>query len=101
MKNTIRVSNVIGSSICVAVEDGQKLFDVLSQAMAKNNQLELSFDGIDLIIPAFLNVAIGQLYGTFSEETIANVLSYTHLEDNDKALLELVIANALRYYNTN
>jgi len=99
VKNTIRVSNVIGSSICVAVEDGQKLFDVLCQAIRENDLLELSFEGIDLIIPAFLNVAIGQLYGTFSEETISNVLFYTYLEDDDQALLELVIANALRYYN--
>ena len=99
MKKTIRVSAVIGSKICIAVEDGQKLFDILHQAISDNDQLEVSFEGIELIISAFLNTAIGQLYGVFSEETVTTMISYTHLEEDDEELLRLVIANALRYYS--
>ena len=99
MRETIKVSAVIGGKICVAVEDGQKLFDILYQAITENVQLEVSFEGIDLIISAFLNVAIGQLYGTFSEEIITKAIVYSHLEDDDKELLRRVVANALRYFS--
>jgi hypothetical protein len=98
-KKTIRVSRIIGGPICVTVDDGQKVFDILHQAITDNVRLEVSFEGIDLIISAFLNIAIGQLYGDFTAEQIDSMLSYTHLAEDDKGLLRLVIDNALRYYS--
>ena len=97
-KKTIRISRIIGSPICVAVEDGQKVFDILHRAILDDVQFEVSFEGVDLIISAFLNIAIGQLYGEFEEAKIDRMLSYTHLADDDKELLRLVVANAQRYY---
>jgi Icc-related predicted phosphoesterase len=98
MKKTIKVFAVIGSKICVAAEDGQKLFDLLYQAISDNDRLDVSFENIELITAAFLNTAVGQLYGVFSEETITTLVSYTHLEEADEELFRLVVANALRYY---
>jgi hypothetical protein len=97
--NPLRVSSVIGSKICVATEDGQKLFDILHHAVSNGEKLNVSFEGIELVIEAFLNIAIGQLYGTFSEETITAMISYTHLQEDDAELLNLVTSNALRYYS--
>ena len=99
MIKIIKVSTVIGGAICVATEDGQKLFDVISQSIEDDVQLEISFEGIELIISAFLNTAIGQLYGKFPKDKIDKMLSYTHLEDDDRNLLRLVVANALRYFS--
>ena len=96
---TIRVSHIIGSVICVAPEDGEKLFDIICQSIDDDIQIEVSFEGIELVIAAFLNVAIGALYGKFPKEKIANFVSYTHLHNVDRALLKLVVANALRYFS--
>ena len=76
MRKTIRVSDIIGSPICVSTEDGQKLFDVICQAISDNVQLEVSFEGIELIISAFLNVAIGQIYGTVFKEKVEDAEEY-------------------------
>jgi len=97
-KQTIRVSQVIGSSICVAIEDGQKVFDILHQAISESTQLNVSFEGIELIISAFLNTAIGQLYGEFSEKEIEDTIFYLFLEKDDQELLQIVVDNAKRYY---
>lgn len=98
MKKTIKVFEIIGEPLCAAHDDGQAVFNVIRQEILNGIQLEISFEGIELIISAFLNVAIGQLYGEFSEEKIDNEISYAHLEEDDKELLNLVIANAKRYY---
>jgi len=98
-KKKIKVLDFLSDPLCVTVEDGQKIFDLIQPEIANNVPLEVSFERIDLIISAFLNVAIGQLYGTFTEEKIGSLLSYSHLEEDDMELLRIVVANALRYYS--
>ena len=98
MRSTVKVSDIIRETICVACEDGQKVFEVLRQAILENRQICVSFEGISWIIPAFLNAAIGQLYGEFSENKIDAIIAYTHLEEDDRALLLIVIDKAQRYY---
>lgn len=52
-----------------------------------------------MLISLFLNVAIGQLYGTFDEQTIRNQLRVEGLEQDDKELLKIVVDNAKKYYS--
>ena len=64
-----------------------------------NVRTEVSFEGVEMVIVAFLNVAVGQLYGVFSEEAIDRVLSYTHLPAYDERMLKLVVAYAVRNFS--
>ena len=71
----INISETIGSPICVATSDGQKVHDLIAQNLRAGNRVVISFRGVERIITAFLNTAIGQLYGEFKEDEIKSKLS--------------------------
>lgn len=94
----IRVADVIGSTLCISSDDGQKIFDKLLPLLKKERSVELSFERITTIISLFLNVSIGQLYKHFDDDTIRRLLKFTNLENDDMEILECVIDNARSYY---
>lgn len=94
----ISVFNVAGNSFCLESEDGQKVYDLLCQAIQQDKKVELSFQNVELLTSAFLNTAIGQLYRDFEEDRIKNSLVIVHLSPEDKALLKRVIRTAKLYY---
>ena len=63
MSEEIKISifEVVGSHLCVATSDGQKVYDRLNTALKTNHQVVLSFYNITTLTLAFLNAAIGQL----------------------------------------
>ena len=60
---TVRVHDIVGGPLCVSTEDGQRLHDKILPLLEAGTPLVLSFERIDTLISAFLNAAIGQLYG--------------------------------------
>jgi len=65
---TLSVFEIIGSPLCVASDDGEKVYERIRKAIRQGRSVVLSFVNITSMVPTFLNVAIGQLYGEFSEE---------------------------------
>ena len=100
MPTDIRISmfEVVGSPLCVASSDGQKVYDQLAVALKADRNVLLSFHNVTALIAAFLNAAIGQLYGTFSEEKIRSLLKVEDAEKDDLALLKRVVDNAKLYF---
>ncbi len=88
----------VGSPLCVASDDGQKVFDQLYVALKQQQRVQLSFCGVEILTAAFLNVAIGQLYGVFSHEQIRNLLQVEDIESNKLVLLKQVVNNAKAYF---
>mgnify|MGYP003749457145 CR=1 FL=1 len=75
MKTTVlKLSQVIDGGICVAASDGQKVYARLSRELDAGNRVVLSFDGVTRMTTAFLNAAVGQAYGEYSEQQIKNQL---------------------------
>jgi hypothetical protein len=69
----INVHDIIGSEICVASEDGQKVYVVIKAEFSKGNAVNLSFENVKNISPIFIYSALCQLYnGDFSEEDLKN-----------------------------
>jgi len=66
----IPISAIVGGGICVSALDGQKVYERVRKGVAEGDKVVLSFSGITRMTTAFLNAAVGQLYGEFSEETI-------------------------------
>ena len=95
----ISVYEVVGSPLCVASDDGQKVHDRLAVALKKARRVLLSFHNISTMTSAFLNAAIGQLYGTFTEEQIRSFLRVEDIEPEDAALLKRVVETAKLYFN--
>lgn len=92
------VTDVLGKSLCISASDGEVLRDRLIAMLDSGAKVALSFAGVSMIISYFLNVAVGQLYGKFTDDKIANQLTITGLDDSDQSLLERVVENAKNYY---
>lgn len=95
---TISVFEIVGSPLCVASGDGQKVFDRLAAAFKEGRSVMLSFHNVTTLTSAFLNAAIGQLYGTFSEEKIRSLLKVQDMQADDLALLKRVVETAKQYF---
>ncbi len=94
----ISVFEVVGSPLCVASSDGQKLHDRLAAALDQGCRVSLSFRNVSTLTSAFLNAAVGQLYGAFDEQRIRALLKVEDMEADDVALLKRVVGTAKRYF---
>lgn len=94
----ISVADLIKTPLCVSAEDAQKVFNEVSSFLKKGMSVCISFEQVTMLISLFLNVAIGQLYGEFSESYIRQKIKVEGLSNNDMELLKRVVDNAKRYY---
>ncbi len=97
-KFSFQVYGIVGSPLCVATEDGQKVFDQIAPVLRHGRGVELSFLNVDIMTTAFLNAAIGQLYGQFDEEIVESLLTVQDLLPEDESLLALVKESSKRYF---
>lgn len=98
-KVKLSIYSIIGNTFCVAAEDGEKVFKQIKEALKKNKTVEVSFLNIEMLTSAFLNTAVGKLYGEFDEQKIKASLSVIDINKEDKALLKRVNDTAKLYYN--
>lgn len=100
MSEEIKVSmfEIVGSSFCVASSDGQKVFERLNTAFEAKRNVVLSFQNVTTLTSAFLNAAIGQLYGKYEEDEIRSLLKVEEAKQDDLALLKRVVDNAKQYF---
>jgi len=97
-KRILSIFETVGSQLCVASSDGQKVYDRLEAALKEKRNVTLSFRNVTTLTSAFLNAAIGQLYGRFSEEKIRSLLNVQDMEQDDIALLKRVVETAKQYF---
>ena len=94
----LSVFEIVGNSLCVASDDGQKVFNRLDVALKEGQNVTLSFRNVTTLTSAFLNAAIGQLYGTFTEDQIRSLLKVQDMQQDDLALLKRVVETAKHYF---
>lgn len=82
----------------MASDDGQKVYDQIAAVLKNKRRVQLSFLNVDSITSAFLNAAVGQLYGEFSEEQIRANLKVVDISQDDLALLKRVVETAKTYF---
>jgi len=95
---TLSIFTVVGSPLCVASGDGQKVYERLAAVLREGRSVILSFHNISTLTSAFLNAAVGQLYGEFSEEQIRALLKVQDMQPDDLALLKRVVETAKQYF---
>ncbi|OQX28997.1 MAG: hypothetical protein B0D92_06045 [Spirochaeta sp. LUC14_002_19_P3] len=95
----IKIADLIGSPLCISTEDSQKVFEKVEQLVKAGKHVTISFENVTMLISLFLNVAIGQLYGSFSEDVIRTQLKVEGLSSDDMELLKHVVNNAKKYYS--
>ena len=96
---TLRIGEMIGSSYCVSSRDGERIYKQVAPLVESNTPVVISFEGVEIIIAAFLNVAVGQLYGKFDRDYIEKLISYQELSDQDMDLVRRVTKNAEIYFS--
>ena len=95
---TLSVFEIVGSPLCVASNDGQKVYERIASALKEDRSVTVSFLNVSGVTSAFLNAAIGQLYGTFSEDQIRSKLKVKDMQPDDLALLKRVVETAKQYF---
>ncbi|MXX37065.1 MAG: DUF4325 domain-containing protein, partial [Gemmatimonadetes bacterium] len=90
---------IIGGPLCVSASDGQRLHDKIAPLLEEGTPVVLSFERVDILISAFLNAAIGQLYGELSEDRLDKLLSFRDLAPDDREILTHVVDNAKAYFS--
>ncbi|MBR1235735.1 STAS-like domain-containing protein [Bradyrhizobium sp. AUGA SZCCT0182] len=96
---TIQIASVVGGGICVAASDGNKVHDEILAAFKAHHRVELSFQNVTRMTTAFLNAAVGQLYGEFSEDQLRAMLAPpAHAEPWHLKRLKLVVDRAKTYF---
>jgi hypothetical protein len=94
----ISIFETVGSHLCVASDDGQKVYDRIARALKEGRRVTVSFLNVDGLTSAFLNAAIGQLYGSFTAEQIRSLLNVQDMQPDDVALLKRVVETAKQYF---
>src|ERR1043165_1095013 len=94
----VRVFDIVGSPLCVSADDGQAVHDKIAPLLRDNRKVVVSFERVETLISAFLNAAIGQLYGEFPEERIRELLSVRDMTSEDLTILKRVVDNAKVYF---
>lgn len=92
------VYQIVGSSLCIEVYDGKKVYDVISKLLTQRKNVILSFMNVRVLTTSFLDTAIGLLYKDFSEEYIRKYLKIAELSTADIDLFKRVVENAKRFY---
>ncbi len=94
----VRVFDIVGGPLCVASDDGTLVHDKITPLLREGKKVALSFAQVETVISAFLNAAIGRLYGEFKEEEIRERLSVRDMPPEDLVLLKRVVDNAKAYF---
>src|ERR1051326_7535322 len=95
----VRVFDVIGTSLAVSSDDGQRVYEKIAPLLRQGQGVQLSFDKIETIISAFLNAAIGQLYGEFPEAKVRDLFNVQDMSKEDLVVLKRVVDNAKLYFD--
>jgi hypothetical protein len=96
---TILVHDLFGENL-LTPEEGERLLAVVHEGLSSGRPVILDFAGVRIVTSAFLNAAIGRLYGSFSHDDIRQLLSIENLSDIGRFTLKRVVENSKAYYES-
>jgi len=97
MNEVVELRSIVGVN-CVSSDDGHGVYQRIQRALQDKNDITVSFADVEDVTTAFLNAAIGKLYGEFDEETIRLHLHVTDAEGDHRALLKRVVDRAKDFF---
>ena len=97
-KFVIRIFDEVGGTSAISAEDGSAIFRKIDAALSEGIAVQLDFQNIDLIITAFLNAAIGQLYSKYSSDALNDKIELINIKQEDIRLFKKVIERAKEFF---
>jgi hypothetical protein len=85
----IEVRKIIDKSIAVSTDDAKKVKKEIAEAINIDNNIEVSFENINMLISHFLNVSIGELYTENKNKwQVLDSIKYIGINNDDLKLLK-------------
>ncbi len=75
---TISVKNIINSTVAAFHSDGLMVYPHLEKAAQQNENITISFQGLEHCSTQFLNASVGKLYLQFDEHLVDSILHYDY-----------------------
>ncbi len=98
-EEVVKIAFDIKDGLCVSAKDGEVVYTRIKTALDKGDKVRLSFDGVRDLTSSFLNSAVGQLYGTFSEERLKEtMLPPIDAKPEDLIILKRVVDRAKDFF---
>lgn len=94
----IRIYEEVGGDAAISVDDGDAVYKKIDAAISNGLTVILDFQNINLIITAFLNASIGQLYSKYSSEQLNQFLKLQNVKPENNHLFVKVIKRAKEYF---
>ncbi len=98
MQDMINVRALIGSPSALTREQGELVYNSIVTRISQKKHTVLDFAEIESLITPFLNVAIGKLYADYTSDELNRYLSIINIPASKTATIQIVIANAKRFY---
>ncbi|MCJ2080666.1 STAS-like domain-containing protein [Methylobacterium sp. J-090] len=96
----INVAQVVGGGICVSAADGHRVHDLVYDHILAGHRVCLSFESVTRMTTAFLNTAVGQLYGAFPPDRLREQLAPPVCADPRQLVqLKLVVDRAKVFFD--
>jgi hypothetical protein len=95
----VKVLEITGEN-AVAQEDGQKVYELVSERLKSGQDLQLDFQGVKIFASPFFNAAIGQLLKDFGADDLNRRLKFDHLSSVGHEVLKRVIENSKQYFSS-
>lgn len=98
--HTLSIKDMINNNLAVSTEDGDIVYNAINNSLQKGEKVVLDFNDIFVITTAFLNVAIGKLYGNkeFNSEFLNHNIKLSNVAQDDIILFKKVIDTAKEYF---
>ena len=95
---TLYVQQIVTDSHCISDVQGEQIYKFITKALDAKKKVIISFNNIETVNTAFLNTAIGQLYGKYPGDILKKNLSVKDHKPIHALRLNRVIKTAKSYY---
>ena len=93
----VNVSKQIGKN-AISIQSGTKLYEVISPKLLAGSEVEIDFSSVSLYASPFFNASVGLMLKDISIDGLMRHMKIVGLNDIGKDLLNVVIQNAINFY---
>lgn len=97
LMRTYKASDLVGE-LAMDTNDGKKVYDVIHPELLAGHNVELDFEGVRIIAPAFWGRTVADLFLDIKPEEFHRLFKAINLSPNDIEGLELMVEDAIEYH---
>ena len=94
----IIAKEIVGPN-AISMQSGQLLYKQISKPLISGETVEIDFQGVEFFASPFFNASIGFLIQDIKISDLQKNLKITNLSEIGRQLLNLVISNAIKFYD--